>query len=220
MQGHVRCEGGRTIDPDRLSIDLHSTNGDDEPLGITRFIGDNNRVTADGRFAWKNVPSGTYYVQVRMDNAPSADGFIKSVTSGGQNLLDHGLVVNGSPLFIDVVVSTKAVIVEGRAINGNGEPVPNAVVVAVPEAVFRRREDRYAQTTADQSGHFRLHGMAPGSYTVFAFGDLNGNQFYDQEFLKAHESAGKSLHVEEGAHENVTLTAVQSTDDAAQTAER
>jgi len=220
VQGQVRFEGGRAVDPDRLSIDLHATNGDDEPLGVTRFIGDNNRVTADGRFGWKNVPSGTYYVQVTMDNAPSADGFVKSVTSGGQNLLDSGLTVNGSSSFIDVVLSTKAVIVEGRAVNGKNEPVPNAVVVAVPEGALRKREDRYAQATADQSGHFRLHGMAPGNYTIFAFGDLDGNQFYDPEFLKAHDSAGKSLHVDEGAHENLTLTAVQSTDDAAQTAER
>jgi protocatechuate 3,4-dioxygenase beta subunit len=214
LQGRVRFEGDKALDPSKFLLDLHSTDGDDEPLAATRFIGDNNRVTADGSFAWKNVPAGTYYLQVSGDGTPAGECFLKAVTAGGQSVLENGITVSGGSLWIDVALSTKAAAIDGDVVNTKHEPVANALIAAVPEERYRKRQDRYLQARADQRGHFRLQGISPGNYMVFAFDDLDGSQFYDPEFLKSHETAGKTFRATEGARENLTLTVVPPADDS------
>ena len=214
LQGRVRFEGDKGLDPSKFLLDLHSTDGDDELLAATRFIGDNNRVTSDGSFAWKNVPAGTYYLQVTGDGTAATEYFLKTVTAGGQSLLENGITVNGGSLSIDVVLSAKAATIEGNVVNTEHQPVANALIVAVPEEKYRKRQDRYQQTRADQRGHFRIHGISPGNYMVFASDDLDGSEFYDPQFVNFHEAAGKAFRATEGALESVTLTALSVGDDS------
>jgi len=50
-----------------------------------------------------------------------------------------------------------------------------------------------------------IHGLAPGSYTVFAWQDLEDGAYYDAEFLKSQESNGTALKVEEGSRQKIEL---------------
>src|SRR5262249_952437 len=119
-----------------------------------------------------------------------------------------------------VVLSGQAGTIEGRALNAKNEAVPNSIVVAVPEEKYRKRQDRFLQTSADQNGHFRLRGASPGNYTIFAPEDFAGDQLYDPEFLKAHEGNGRKVKISEGSREEVTLTTITSTFDATETAQQ
>jgi hypothetical protein len=85
------------------------------------------------------------------------------------------------------------------------------VIVAVPEVRLRSRIDRYHKTVSDQSGHFSLRGLPPGDYTLFAWESVEGEEYYNPDFLKSFEGQGNSLHVSEGERKSVQLSVIPDT---------
>ncbi len=81
-------------------------------------------------------------------------------------------------------------------------------MVAVPEARMRSRIDHYRKTVADQTGRFSLRGLRSGDYTVFAWERIDGEAFYNPEFLKLYEGRGSALRVSEGDRKSVQLEAI------------
>lgn len=162
------------------------------------------RVHADGSFEWRNVPPGRYFLQLAGDGGGS-DWFLKSVVAGNRESRDAGLTVSGGAAILDVIASTEAAVVDGVVVNARGEPVANAVVVAVPEARLRSRIDRFRKTVSDQSGRFVLRGVTPGAYTLLAWESVDGDDYYNPDFLKGYEEQGKALSVSEGDHTRVQL---------------
>ncbi len=77
-------------------------------------------------------------------------------------------------------------------------------MVLIPDA-NRQRRDLYQQAESDQHGHFKLRGLNPGGYTVMALEDPEEEDFHSPEFLKAHDGAGQTLHVDEGEHKSIVL---------------
>jgi Carboxypeptidase regulatory-like domain len=234
IRGRLRVEnkGGITpFDVSRIALALMSADGDGDMLSAISFgegfsgsvsvtsavevssalsIGDGfspvAHVNADGSFAWKNVPPGRYFVQPAGDGG-SVDWFLKSAVAGDRDVKDTGLTVSGGAALLDVLASTGVAVVEGVVVNAKGDPVPNAVVVAVPEEHLRSRTDQFRKTVSDQSGRFVLRGVVPGSYTLFAWESVDGDDFYNPEFLRAYDGQGKSLSLSEGDHSSLELRA-------------
>ena len=151
---------------------LRSADGDDDALSAFEWEASFStlaHVNADGSFEWKNVPAGRYSVQIPEANA-MPDWFLKSVAAG-RDAADSGFSVSGGTTTLDLVASANGAVAEGIATNQKDEPVADAVIVAVPEARFRSRPDRYHKALADQSGRFTLRGLPPGDYTLFAVGE-------------------------------------------------
>ena len=200
-------ENGQKIE--WASAILVLANDDDSKLGGMRFAGGGEtsaQLKQDGTFDIKNVPPGDYHVMVFSRLAALRDYFVKSVNTGGKDIADSGFTVNGGFWSLDVVVSAKGATVEGAVVDDKNQPVADAAVVLIPDA-NRRRRDLYQQAESDQHGHFKLRGLNPGGYTLMALDDPEGD-FYDfrsPEFLKAHEGAGQTLHVDEGDHKSIVL---------------
>jgi hypothetical protein len=87
----------------------------------------------------------------------------------------------------------------------DAHPVANATVVAVPEEKYRKLPDRFRNGTTDQHGRFTIRGLAPGSYTFYAWQDLEDSVWRDPDFLKSQEANGTAVKVEEGSHQKVEL---------------
>ncbi|HKH98465.1 MAG TPA: carboxypeptidase-like regulatory domain-containing protein [Candidatus Sulfotelmatobacter sp.] len=214
IHGRLRLESkgnaGR-FDPSQIFLALRPTDGDDDTLGtFTMGVGFSNlaHVAADGSFEWKSVPPGNYYVQLAGDVGAGADWFLKSVLAGGREADDSGISVNGGAVVLDVLASTDGAVADGVVTDKKGEAVANAVIVAEPEAKLRGRMDRYRKAVSDQSGRFALHGMPPGEYTVFAWESVEGEAYYNPEFLKGYEGQGSGLHVVEGDRKSVQLQVI------------
>ena len=213
IHGRVRVESknvaGR-FDLERVFLALQSADGEQDELAFAGRETFSNlaQVAPDGSFQWSDVPAGRYYVVVVGNSAVNEGWFVKSVTSGGNNISDSGLTVSGGTVAMDMVISANGGTVEGVAVDHKGEPLANAIIVAVPEARWRNRPDRYRKTVADQSGRFSLRGIHPGDYTVFAWESVDGEAYYNPDFVKASEGQGSALRISEGDRKSLELEAI------------
>ena len=80
--------------------------------------------------------------------------------------------------------------------------------MAVPDATDRLRKDRYKKVMSDSSGRFRMQGLPPGNYSLFAFEDIEEGAWQDPEVIRPYESRGTSARVRDGNDENVQLTVI------------
>ena len=180
---------------------------DDNGMSIS-VEGWNAKVDRFGNFQWTNVTPGNYVASMYLDQ--SSDSFLKSA-SVGNNAADTGFDVTG-PMTIELVIGSRAGALEGAVLD-HDKPASNAAVVAVPEEKYRKLHDRYGVGATDQNGHFTIRGIAPGKYTVFAWQDTDEGLYYDADFLKAQESNGIALKVEEGSRQKIELKLAPVSDD-------
>ncbi|MFZ0418855.1 MAG: carboxypeptidase-like regulatory domain-containing protein [Candidatus Sulfotelmatobacter sp.] len=219
VYGRLRMEtnGNSIPDPSQMFLLLHSSDSDgdsDSLSSITLGTSFSNvaHVNGDGSFEWRNVPAGNYAIQIS-EASTMPDWFLKSVTAGGRDAGDSGFSVNGGTTNLTLVASANGAVAEGLASNQQDEPVADAVVVAVPETRFRSHPDRYRKALTDQSGRFTLRGLPSGDYTLFAWESVDGEAYYNPEFLKSYEGQGKALHVTEGLRVSVQLKTIPAVED-------
>jgi len=58
-----------------------------------------------------------------------------------------------------------------------------------------------------------LRGLSPGNYTIFAWESVDGEAYYNPEFLKSYEGQGKALHVTEGDRVRVQIKTIPAVED-------
>ena len=192
----------------QLSANLRQAAASDD-LGIMLsqdFFGANSPVDRYGNFAWKNVSVGDYTAQVYGGDGQGL--FLQSANLGGADVMT-GFSAAG-PATIELVVSTKGGTVEGVVVEKEKDvdedhPVANATVVAVPEEKFRKIPERFLVGATDQHGLFTIRGLAPGTYTLYAWQDLEDSVWRDPDFLKSQEANGTAVRVSEGSTQKVEL---------------
>jgi len=213
LRGRLRLESRgpvRGFDPGQIFLTLQTINGEDDAGAAA--IGDRfsnlTHVSADGSFEWRDVPPGNYYIELLSQSGGNEDWFVKSVAASGHEVSDSGISVNGGAVGIDLLLSANGGIVDGVVVDSKGNPVENTVVVAVPEPRMRTRLDRYHKTVSDQSGHFTLRGIRPGDYTLFAWESIEGDAYFNPEFLKSYEGQGSGLKVGDGERKSVQVNVI------------
>jgi protocatechuate 3,4-dioxygenase beta subunit len=207
LSGHFHIEGA-SVDVTQYSVNLRAAEVPDD-MGFFMspdFFGSNAPVDRQGNFSWKGLNSGSYIVQVV--GGGSQPFFLKSATLGGHDV-GAGFTVSG-PVTLEVSVSTKSGTIEGTVTQKDKEgdadhPVSNATVVAVPEEKYRKIPDRFISGSTDQHGRFVVRGLAPGSYTLYAWQDVEDTVWRDPDFLKSQDPNGTSVKVEEGSSQKADL---------------
>jgi uncharacterized protein (DUF2141 family) len=218
IRGRFRLESRGTLtrlDPNQIFLSLQSTDNEDDTSAFTLGEGFSNlaHVAPDGSFEWNGIPPGEYSVRLVTDADANADWYLKSTVVAGRDVSDSGISINGGTLALDLVASARGAVAEGVAADRKGDPVANAVIVAVPEPRLRSRLDRYRKTVSDQSGRFNLRGLPPGDYTVFAWESVDGEAYYNPNFLKIYEAQGTALRVSEGDRKALQLEAIPEVED-------
>jgi hypothetical protein len=164
------------------------------------------KVQKEGAFQIPNAVADNYTVRL-YGMAP--EFYLKSVRAGDVDVLENGITIGGSAIAgLEVVISPKAAEVTGTVVDKDGKLNPGAAVVLHPlSAKPQRLGDLQKVITSDQNGSFRIRGVTPGEYRLYAF-QADAGEVSDVDTLKEHEAKSVTLSLKEGARESKELKAV------------
>jgi hypothetical protein len=69
----------------------------------------------------------------------------------------------------------------------------------------RSSYDLYKVVTTAKDGSFRMVGIAPGEYSLFAWPRVEADAYYDPDFLAAFEEFGTRVVIRENSNARVNL---------------
>jgi protocatechuate 3,4-dioxygenase beta subunit len=202
LSGRFVMEGGSRSYPR-----VGDVTRDPQVVGMTRgAFSFNPPPAADGSFVLDGMVPGDFSVTLR---GVAPDGYIKSMRLGNADVLNDGLHVSGpSENVLEIVIGANAGKIEGVVLNTRQQPLANRTVVLVPDLRFRQRSDLYKVISTDNTGHFRMQGVTPGDYKLFAWENVEQGAWQDPAFIGAYENAGRPIHIYEGTSENLQLPVI------------
>jgi hypothetical protein len=124
------------------------------------------------------------------------------------DILNRPLRFNGSesgPL--EIVISSKTGVIEGRVTAERMEPAAGAQIVLVPEQ-NRDRTRLFRAVMADQNGRFRVGEIVPGDYRLLAWEALEPYAYFSPELLRRFESRGVRVQVGPSSKQTLDLKAI------------
>jgi len=161
-------------------------------------------INEDGSFELRDVLPGEYRVVV----APMPpNAYLKEVRFGGVDVLGGAFRLAGVEMDrLDIVVGGQPAQLDGVVTDERLQPAANVRVVLVPD--HRERSDLFKTTMTDASGRFRLSGLAPGDYKLFAWEAIELNSWFDPEVLKQFDRKGTPVRLNESGQQNVNLLVI------------
>jgi len=150
-------------------------------------------VKADGNFVIPGVVPGIWDIGVQ----PIPEGgYVKSMRLGPQDVLTEDMVIRPDTTEpLQIVVSTRGGILEGDVKTDSGKESGPANVLAAPDGKYSHVLSFYIAVNADEKGHFKLKGLTPGRYKLYAFETLEYCAWCDPDFLKPYASQGEPVQV-------------------------
>jgi large repetitive protein len=198
LTGQITVEGGdaqaRPVYPDVALV----------PADF--FAGMNAEIDRDGKLTLAGFAPAKY--SMRVYNLP-AGMYLKSIRLDGRDVTYETLdLTSGAAGRLEVVISAQAPDVSGTVRNKDGQPVPDALVtlrMKNSSAGFSR------SVTADESGAFRMAGLAPGEYSVIGWEQIPPDGIVQApEFVARFSGDAAAVKLEEGSHASVDVTVVPS----------
>jgi len=195
VQGKVSVIGDSNDDtvPSGLSVALTRRG---RPMIYGEDI--NSSVRPDGTFTLRNVFPDQYGLSV----SGLPDGYyLREAKQQGIDVT-HGPVQPGNgELFISL--SSGAVVITGMTVDKEDHPVPDAMVVLIPE---KTSGGNFLLTQqSDQSGAFKFGGIVPGDYKVLALTGLFEGEAEDPVFVATQMFSAVELSAEPRSSHAVTL---------------
>jgi protocatechuate 3,4-dioxygenase beta subunit len=199
--GRLYVEGREPLDPSEVSLWLSTP--DQEMFGSAGAV-----IKPDGTLTIENVPEGTLeFAAWGRPPGYSPDFYLKSARLNGEDILEKGFTVSGGSARgpLEVVLSSASARIEGAVTDENDLPSAGAVVVLVPEGDRRKQFRLYKDTTTDQYGQFILRGVAPRTYKLFSWKEVETNAWEDPDYLAPFESQGTKVTAEENGRVTTRL---------------
>jgi protocatechuate 3,4-dioxygenase beta subunit len=204
VNGKVVIEGRQANDPAIAQVRVSLNR---EPNIQVRDLPANYAasVTADGSFSIQSFPADW-----RLTVDPPTDTYVKSIRIGAKDLLTNNLHIEGDiEGQVQILIGTDGGVLEGKAFNVQQVPIVNATIVLVPEPLLlRQRWDLYKTVPTDLYGRFKLFGIAPGDYKVFAWEEVEENAWTNPQFVAPNEFRGNFVHVEPSGKETLDVTVI------------
>lgn len=163
------------------------------------------QIASDGAFTLDTVPAGDYDIALG-STGPSDDLYVSAIRRGDEDVLTHGLHVNGtSNEAIEIALKANGGMVKVVARTPKGEPFPEASVTLLPDPPRRQQIALYGNCITDARGACTLRGIAPGGYHALAVSKDSGIDFRDPNSSKEFEKQTKAVKVAEGDLQSVEI---------------
>jgi protocatechuate 3,4-dioxygenase beta subunit len=219
LAGQVRAEGESKPDFSRLYVVLAPETDPEKEVdasGIaSSFFGGTSgfaQVKSDGSFKVSIPPSvKPFNVVLAARGSGLEDWFTRKVLFGGKDILESGFKPSeGQAGPLEILISNKSSGIEGTVLDKDQKPFPGADVVAFPtDPKLRRHRDMVQAATADQQGHFRLRGLRPGEYVLFALEDSQEQPFTTELFQKTNSGKIQTVKLEATGKQQVQLEVIR-----------
>ena len=178
VEGRVRMEGKEAIDLSKSSLILETS----------EFFGSGGRITlaADGTFALGPLAAATVVPQVmNLESVYLREVRVDERPVEGQSI---DLTALSGTVRLELVMSANGAVIEGGVGNAVG-----AIVVLEPQFGQSFRRSRYRVTKSDQGGNFKLTGIAPGEYRLYAFEDIDDGAWLDSNYMATFSGKGEPV---------------------------
>ena len=194
---------------DSSTIDFRSVYVRASPEGVyERFSAEGGGLTPGLKFNLKRLSEGRIRLRVELPPGPL---YLKSIRIEGKEVVDQPLEIHNNEVLQAVfTVAADGAELVGMAKNRDSDaPAKGVEIVAVAAQKELRSSQRFRhRTQTDQNGHFRLRGLAPGSYLVAAIADLEPGGENDLEFLKGLEKTANRVELSPGQVLNERLKVI------------
>lgn len=150
----------------------------------------------DLHFTFSDVPPGVWDIGV--DPIP-AGGYLKAMYLGDQDVLTEDMVIgpkSTGPL--KIIVSTQGARIEGEVESDKLKDGSRATVLLAPVGKYSHVLSFYERALTDAQGHFKMQGLRPGTFKLYAFEDIDPDVFQEPVLLKPFENAGVAVELHEG----------------------
>lgn len=172
------------------------------PSGSPRQSDLRSKITNDGSFTISDIAPGTYEVRVC---CIAGDAWVKSIQLGSEVARDNTIEIpaGANPGQLQITLSRSAARIAGIVETDQGGPAGGGVVTLFG---YPPGPGKSTITTGiDSNGRFNLARLAPGTYRLYAWDDIETAQQYDPGILKAWERYSVLITVRENASEEVRL---------------
>jgi hypothetical protein len=204
IQGHVSLDGRQSGTPDgQILIQLETLRIGAIAINRAPPSPPTGAVRADGTFSISGVLPGEYELVTR---GLSAQMYVKEARFGDVNALERRLQIFGdrpNPS-LEITFSTSGGQVTGTVLGPGQTASKGALVVLIPDQYADRR-NLYKSVVTDGSGRFRVDGVPPGTYRIFAWESVTRFSYFDPAFVRPFEASGKLVQVNESATIDVEL---------------
>jgi hypothetical protein len=205
LSGTVRVEGRERTSLGPVPVLLTPMEAD-PILGISQ-----GRLDAGGSFRIGGVLPGKYLMV--FEDSLLQDYYVKSVRLDDREVVDKGLDLTQvrSEAAIDVLLSRQVASVAGIVRLG-GTPAPGRPVTLAPDPPRPELSQRQKSATSDEKGRFKITGVAPGAYRLYAWVEPVTDMLADPVFLKQFGAKATPVTVGESESVQADATLIQPGD--------
>jgi hypothetical protein len=156
----------------------------------------------DGKFTNPLVKPGLFYV-AGVSLPPNM--YLVSVRNGEQEVFGEKFAIERGDIDLNMIVGENPGTVRGTVIDSRGKKVSAAAVALMPDD--RKQKALMLSRSTDANGVFEMKA-APGSYHLYAWMELDGAAYRNEEFMKKFDDHGTPVRIDKDGKVVVDLKLV------------
>jgi hypothetical protein len=198
----------------RITLDGKASSGDAVLIsldGLPGLLADRQPEVdpKTGEFVFSRVHPGLYSVRLASP-LDTADAYVADLRQKDASVFDNGFPVGAeAPEPLELRVRSQGGSVTGTVFDSTLiRPFARATVALVPDAPRRGNFVLYRSVVSLADGTFKLTGLAPGTYKLFAWETVTAGAWGNAAFIRRFEDRGLPVVVEENATKEVRLQVI------------